>query len=404
MLASFPVSEGRRRRIEVITICTVSRILVVATAGAGGDLQPLIAGALALHARGHAVHVLGDESTGRATAGLGFEVTTLPAQLDLGPALVGAIRDAMTATGGDLASAGAIVQQRLTDWARAVAGPVSEVLASHHPDAVITSLFGVEVIGLASPACPWAVVNSTFYVGPNAPRPLEQDFGPRAIPLVAKFVSLLGAADLVLHATDQTFDLSFAGLPERHHYVGPLGIWEPPSAAPFYLNEPGDPWVLVSISSQTQDDIALAQAAADAIDGKPIRGVLTVGPGHAPTQVAVPPNVRVEQVVSHRAVLERGAMLLSHAGHGSVMKALWIGRPMVLVPWGRDQPGVSARAAALGVAAVVPREHASADSLSSAIDAVLADEDMRAAVALHSARLQATDPPSRAADLIEQLI
>ena len=91
--------------------------------------------------------------------------------------------------------------------------------------------------------------------------------------------------------------------------------------------------------------------------------MLTVGPGHAASEVVVAPNVRVEQVVSHRAVLERGAMLLSHAGHGSVMKALWIGRPMVLVPWGRDQPGVAARAAALGVAKVVPRVAASAESL-----------------------------------------
>ena len=382
----------------------MSQISIVATAGAGGDLQPLVAAALALQARGHAVHLVGDRSTGRATAGLGFETTTLPTELDLGPALVDAIREAMAATGGDLAAAGTILQQRMTEWARAVAEPVSEVLSDDRPDVLVTSLFGVEVVHLASPSCPWAVVNSTFYVGPNAPRPMEEDFGPRAIPLIASLASQLDAADLVLHATDQTFDLSFAQLLERHHYVGPLGIWEPPSAEPAYLDEPGDPWVLVSISSQTQDDMALAQAAADAIDGKPIRAVLTVGPGHTASEVAVPPNIRVEQVVSHRAVLERGAMLLSHAGHGSVMKALWIGRPMVLVPWGRDQPGVAARAAALGVAKVVPRVAASAESLSSAIDAVLADEKMRATAANHSERLQATDPPATAADLIERLL
>jgi hypothetical protein len=33
--------------------------------------------------------------------------------------------------------------------------------------------------------------------------------------------------------------------------------------------------------------------------------------------------------------------------------------PMVLVPWGRDQPGVATRGAALSVAGVVPRENAS---------------------------------------------
>src|SRR3989454_508339 len=384
-------ARGRSR----VSSNPVSRILVVATAGAGGDLQPLAAAALALRARGHDVQILGDRSVERAFAGLDVDVHTLPPELDLGPALVGAIRDAMSATRGDLRAAGPLVQERMTAWAEATAGPVAEVLRLDPPDAVVTSLFGVEVLHLISPSCPWAVVNSTFYVGPNAPRPLEEDFGPRAIPLIARFASLLGSADLVLHATDPVFDLSFDQLPAGHHYVGPLGIWEPPSDAPAYLDEAGDPWVLVAISSQTQDDIPLAQAALDALEGKPVRGVLTVGPGHDPSELAAGhSNVRVERMISHTAVLERGVLLLSHAGHGSVMKALWIGRPMVLVPWGRDQPGVAARAAALGVAAVVPRGQASAEALSTAIDRVLADEAMAAASARHGRRLRSTDTPA----------
>jgi hypothetical protein len=58
--------------------------------------------------------------------------------------------------------------------------------------------------------------------------PLEEDFAPRAIPLIAGFGSLLDSASLVLHATDPVFDFAFDRLPGRHHYVGPLGIWEPP--------------------------------------------------------------------------------------------------------------------------------------------------------------------------------
>jgi UDP:flavonoid glycosyltransferase YjiC (YdhE family) len=386
-------------------LTSVSRIVVVATAGAGGDLQPLVAAAVAMRARGHEIHVIGDSTVERAVGALGLNIETLPPELDLGPALISAIRDAMSATGGDLHSAGLLVQERMTAWAQAVARPVADMLLSDAPDAVVTSLFGVEVLHLASPSCPWAVVNSSFYVGPNAPRPLEADFGPRAVPLIARFASLLDSAGLVLHATDPVFDLSFNGLPEGHHYVGPLGIWEPPSAPPPYLEEPGDPWVLASISSQMQDDVPLAQAAVDALEGMPVRAVLTVGPGHDPSELVVRgSNVRVEQVISHAAVLERGAMLLSHAGHGSVMKALWFGRPMVLVPWGRDQPGVAARAATLGVAAVVPREQATAETLSAAADRVLAGEEMRAASARHGERLRSTDAPSKAAEFLERLV
>ena len=383
----------------------MSRFLFVATAGAGGDLQPLVAAAFALRTRGHDIQLLGDRTVERAVAGLDMRVTTLPPELDPGPALIGAIRDAMSTTGGDLQAAGPIVQDKMHAWAEAVTRPVAEVVERDAPDAIVTSLFGVEVLDLVAPSRPWAVVNSTFYVGPNQPRPPEEDFGARAIPLIARFASLLGSADLVLHATDPVFDYSFDRLPEGHHYVGPLGIWEPLGPAPSYLDEPGDPWMLVSISSQMQDDIPVAQAAVGALEGKPVRAVVTVGPGHDPSELEVGhTNVRVERVISHTAVLERGALLVSHAGHGSVMKALWIGRPMVLIPWGRDQPGVAARAAALGVAAVVPREHASAVTLSTAVDRALADEEMRSASVQHGSRLRSTDPPARAAELLERLL
>jgi MGT family glycosyltransferase len=270
---------------------------------------------------------------------------------------------------------------------------------------IVTSLFGVEVLRAGAPACPWAVVNSTFYVGPDAPRALEEDFAPRAIPLIAGYASLLGSGNMVLHATDPVFDFSFDHLPDHHHYVGPLGIWEPPSEPPGYLVELGEPWVLVTISSQLGDDLPLAEAALAALADHPLRVVLTLGPDRDPAELrSVPQNARVERTVSHAAVLEHAALLVSHAGHGSVMKSLWYGRPMVLIPWGRDQPGVAARAAALGVAAVVPREQASADTISAAIDVVLGDDHMLQEAKRHAARLRATDPPEAAAALLETLL
>jgi UDP:flavonoid glycosyltransferase YjiC (YdhE family) len=383
----------------------MGRVLVVATAGAGGDLQPLMAAASALGNRGHELTVLGDRSVERSSAGLKMKSEVLPPELDLGPALGGAIRDAMAATGGDLGAAGPIVRERMKAWAIDVASPIVGSIRTLRPDVLVTSLFGVEAVHDADPACPWVVVNSTFYVGPDPPRPLEADFGPRALPLIKGYASLLGSPDLVLHATDPIFDLSFEGLPERHHYVGPLGIWEPPSELPAYLDEPGDPWVLVSISSQMQDDVPIAEAALDGLGTQPVRAVLTLGPDHTPAELAVvPQNARVEQVISHSAVLERARLLVSHAGHGSVMKALWYGCPMVLVPWGRDQPGVAARAAALGVAEVVARDDASPATIGEAVTRVLDDDGMREAVKRHAARLQLTDPPDVAAELIEGLL
>jgi UDP:flavonoid glycosyltransferase YjiC (YdhE family) len=383
----------------------VARILIVATGGAGGDLPPLAGASLALRDRGHDTVFIGDAAVQRILGPLHIEVDILPSELDLGPRLAGLIQDSMQATGGDLGKAGPRLQRGMTVWAHDVAQPISRLIDRHRPAAIATSLFGVEAVDATCPTVPWAVVNSTFYVGPNPPRPVEEDIGPRALPLIQRYAELLEAADLVLHATDQVFDFGFMGLPSRHHYVGPLGIWEPPLGRPAFLDDLGPPWVLVSISSQRQDDIKLADAALDALADQPVRVMVTLGPEHDASELANhPPNARIEKTISHSAVLERAVLLIGHAGHGTVMKALWYGTPMVLIPWGRDQPGVAARAQALGVAEVVPGTDATAATIGAAIKRVMANTGMRRTAAEHSARLRATNPPTNAARLLESLV
>lgn len=86
------------------------------------------------------------------------------------------------------------------------------------------------------------------------------------------------------------FDFGFDQLPAGHHYVGPLGIWEAPTDPPAYLGEPGEPWVLVSISSQLQDDVPLAEAALRALADKPVRVVVTVGTDHQRDEIPEAPG------------------------------------------------------------------------------------------------------------------
>lgn len=383
----------------------MARVHVVATAGAGGDLQPLLAAVVALRDRGHEVSLVGDHSVGRAAAGLSIGAEALPPEYDQGPVLVAAVRDAMSQADGDATQAGPIVRQHMTSWAESVASSVAASIHSRKPDVVMTSLFGVEAMAVVDPDCPWVVINSTFYVGPEPPKPLETDFSPRAVPLIAWYASLLEAANLVLHATDQIFDFGFDRLPSRHHYVGPLGVWEPALRIPEYLDEPGPPWGLVTISSQIQDDLPLLEAALNATKGKDLRIVATVGAERSPEVVAAPPsNVRIERAISHAAALERASVLVSHAGHGAVMKALRHGVPMVLVPWGRDQPGVAARAETLGAATLIDRSNATAEAISAAIDKCLSDEEMQAASLHHRRRLAHADPQAKAADHVESLI
>ncbi len=378
----------------------MKRAVVLATAGAGGDLQPLMAASLGMMRRGHHLAFLGDGAVEQAVTPLGITCSPIPAELDMGR-IVGGVYKRLA--GLPLEEQGHILRGEIAAWSQELGSLASHLVARERPDLVITSLFGIGAAEVAArrAAIPWVMVNSTFYVGPNPPRPLHVDFGPRAVPLFEYFLPLIERAHLALHATDQVFDFDYVGLPSNHRYVGPL-IWEADGTAPQYLDEPGDPWALVTISSQAQDDIPIARSALDGLASLPVRVLMTTGGSHPIEALQpLPPNARAEAYVSHGAVLGRAQVLVSHAGHGSVMKALWHGVPMVLVPWGRDQPGVAARAERLGVAKVLPRDHVTADLLSDAVQQVMNSPGYCESALRHSARLRATDPTALAAEALE---
>ena len=77
---------------------------------------------------------------------------------------------------------------------------------------------------------------------------------------------------------------------------------------------------------------------------------------------------------------------------------------MVLIPWERDQPGVAARARALGVAEIVPRPQLTGKALGEAVDRVLGGSSYRENSRRTAQLLQATDPVSLACDHIEALV
>jgi len=208
-----------------------------------------------------------------------------------------------------------------------------------------------------------------------------------------------------LHATDAEFDPPPEAPPANHHWIGTL-IWEPVQETPGWLTEPGDPWALVTLSSARQDnELALARSSLNALADFPLRVLLTLAdPEPAEAVAADAPNVRIETFVPHSAVLARAALCVAHAGHGIVAKALYFGVPMVLVPWDRDQPGVAARAEALGVAHVVQRNKLTPETLAQAIRNVLESASYREQATHHGQRVRSTSASERVVQLIDEFM
>lgn len=167
---------------------------------------------------------------------------------------------------------------------------------------------------------------------------------------------------------------------------------------------------VVTLSSSPQaGDLAIVQAALGAIDrlgaeGQAFRVLATLSAEHDPSALGpIDDTVHVGGYVPHSRVLPDCRLVVSHAGHGIVMKALYHGTPMVLVPWGRDQTGVASRAASLGAATVVRREVCRPETLARAVRRILEDPGFRERSRVASRRLQATDAPAVAAALVESL-
>jgi MGT family glycosyltransferase len=154
-------------------------------------------------------------------------------------------------------------------------------------------------------------------------------------PPVRRIERAMLRAPLLLYMTAEPFEYPRSDWPPSVRMVGP-GIWDPPAKSPAWLEESKRPLVLVTCSTEFQNDGKLAQAALEALTGEDVSVVVTTA-SVDPSPFTPPPNAHVERFVPHRTVLARAACVVCHGGMGITQKALAAGVPVCVVPFGRDQ-------------------------------------------------------------------
>ena len=126
------------------------------------------------------------------------------------------------------------------------------------------------------------------------------------------------------------------------------------------------------------------------------RAIFVVG---RDTRARVPPlpqSVRAFAYLPYSVVFPRARALIHQAGIGTLSHAMRSGRAQLIVPFAFDQPDNARRAAALGIARVLPATRVSGESLAREIGALDGAHE-QAAKAL-ARRLSETDGASTAAD------
>jgi MGT family glycosyltransferase len=216
---------------------------------------------------------------------------------------------------------------------------------------------------------------------------------------VRDLTDVINAASRVLVCTSPSYDFAAATVPGYVRYVGPqlddvsTGTWDDPG---------GRPLVLVALSSTVMShEQELLQRAADALGELPVRGLVTTGPAFDPAAIRAPANVSVRRWVRHADVLPSCSAVLTHGGHGTVIKALTAGVPLVVAPLGRDQPDNAARVVHAGAGLRLSKK-AGVPALRDAIGRVLDEPRYRAAARRIAATLAAERDEDRVVDELER--
>lgn len=208
------------------------------------------------------------------------------------------------------------------------------------------------------------------------------------------------SAARTLVMTSAAFD--FTGpLPPTVKYVGPR--LDDPSWADEWTAPPGDePLVLAALSSDFQDQEDLLRRIVAALGDLPVRGVVTTGRGIDPTILPASTNVQVVRFAPHVQVLREAAAVVTHCGHGTTIKALAAGVPIVCLPMGRDQFDVAARVVHRGAGTQLD---AAADpaAISAAVREVLSDSRYRRAAAGIAEAIAEETANDRAVEEIEMV-
>jgi len=199
-----------------------------------------------------------------------------------------------------------------------------------------------------------------------------------SLPLYSSLPDIYHQADLRLIQTSKAFDAPITPAPANVRYVGPVlddPVWSN-SEYELWPNNDKRPLVVVSLSSTFQNQLSVLKKIINAVAGMPLRCLVTLGPAMSMETFESPENVILLPAIPHNSIFPEADAVVTHAGHGTVMRALSHGLPLVCMPMGRDQIDNAALVAHHG-AGLKLRSNAKFSQISKAIQRVLDDPSFR---------------------------
>ena len=162
------------------------------------------------------------------------------------------------------------------------------------------------------------------------------------IPALNSFEDIFTRPDLVLYRTAVPFDYPRENWPQNVLAIGP-GLWAPPSEEPDWIDDLPSPRILVSVSTEKQDDGAIIETALRALANEKASVIVTTAALDPRAFHAPHDNVRITRFLSHAQIIHKMDLVVTHGGMGSTQRALAAGVPVCVIPCGRDQSETARR-------------------------------------------------------------
>ncbi len=189
--------------------------------------------------------------------------------------------------------------------------------------------------------------------------------------------------------------------PENAHVVGPL-MWEPPTAD-VELPPGDDPLVLIAPSTAQDPGHRMLAAALRGLAGAPVRVLGTWNRRLPSRPLSVPANARLVDWVSYSRTMPHCDVVVCHAGHGTLVRALSSGCAVVACPAIGDMNENAARLDWAGAGVRVPRRFVAPRMLRLAVERAIATKSIRQRANEFSAWAETHDSSATAAQLVERL-
>lgn len=133
-----------------------------------------------------------------------------------------------------------------------------------------------------------------------------------------------------------------------------------------------------------------------------VRAICLVGPGNVEAlRAQLPPGAIALEMAPHSLLMPRASVVVQQCGIGTLSQGLRSGTPMLAVPFAHDQPDNAHRAAALGVARILPPARYRAARVATELSALLHDPSYRAAAQRVAATVRAESGVRTACAAIE---